>query len=640
MSDLEDSTVTYTEVSSLFEGLSDIGSSRIEGPPMMPEDPYAYVVAAFQAPPSPDYVPGSKVPEQAPPLLEFEPEPIYLQFMPPEDEILLVEEQPLPVADSPTADSSGYILESDPEEDPKEDDKDPEEDPTDYLADKDDDADEEEEEESSGDEADDKKKDEDEDEDEEEEHRLRPTLSYHFYVGTIVRDCRIACSSRIRQTQLAEALALLKTLQTQVAALQRRRGPARGPTQHEAPEEAENGIKRTTRSTPATTTTTTTTVTDAQLKALIDQGVSNALAARDADRSQNGKDSHDSRMGVRRQALPVHECTYQHFMKCKPLYFKGTKGVVELTQWFERMETMFCISNCTVEKQIKFATWTFQEGVSKTEEQQLRQPNWKWQCSSESICGRPCRDNPDSNVVMGTFLLNNRYASILFDTCGDRSFVSTIFSSHSDITPTALDRYYDVELADGRIIGLNTILRGCILNFVNHPFNIDLMSIELGSFDVIIGMDWLGKYQTVIVCAKKIVRIPWGNETLIVRGDGSDRGTKTRLNIISCTKSQKYMLKGCHVFLAHVTTKETEDKSKKKRLEDVPIIRDFLEVFHEEFLARAPYRLAPSKMKEFADQLKELSDKGFIRPSSSPWGAPILFVKKKDGSFQMCNDYR
>ncbi|GKB39917.1 putative reverse transcriptase domain-containing protein [Tanacetum coccineum] len=187
------------------------------------------------------------------------------------------------------------------------------------------------------------------------------------------------------------------------------------------------------------------------------------------------------------------------------------------------------------------------------------------------------------------------------------------------------------------------------------------MPVELGSFDAIVGMDWLAKYHAVIVCAEKIVRIPWGSETLIVHGDGSNRGNDTRLNIISCTKTQKCMLKGCQVFLAHVTTKETEDKSKKKRLEDVPIIRDFPEVFPEDLpglpptrqvefqidlvpgaapVARAPYRLAPAEMKELSEQLQELSDKGFIRPSSSPWGAPVLFVKKKDGSFRMCIDYR
>ncbi|GJV42067.1 putative reverse transcriptase domain-containing protein [Tanacetum coccineum] len=187
--------------------------------------------------------------------------------------------------------------------------------------------------------------------------------------------------------------------------------------------------------------------------------------------------------------------------------------------------------------------------------------------------------DPDSKVVMGTFLLNNRYASVLFDTSADRSFVSSAFSSQIDITPSTLDHYYAVELADGRIIRLNTILRGCTLNFLNHLFNIDLLPVELGSFDAIIGMDWLAKYQAVIVCAEKIVRIPWGNETLIVRGDGSNRGNETRLNIISCTKTQKYLLKGCQVFLAHVTTKKAKDKSKEKRLEDVPIVRDFPKIF-------------------------------------------------------------
>ncbi|GJY63661.1 putative reverse transcriptase domain-containing protein [Tanacetum coccineum] len=269
--------------------------------------------------------------------------------------------------------------------------------------------------------------------------------------------------------------------------------------------------------------------------------------------------------------------------------------------------------------------------------------------------------NPDSNVVTGTFLLNNHYASILFDTGADRSFVSTAFSSLIDIAPTTLDHYYDVELADGKIIGINTIIWGCTLNFLNHPFNINLMPVELGSFDVIIGMDWLLTYHAVIDCTEKIIRIPWGKETLLIHGDGRNQGNETRLNIISCTKTQKYLLKGYHVFLAHVTTKGTEDKSEEKRLKDVPIVRDFPEVFPEDFpglpltrqvefhidlvpgaapVARAPYQLAPFEMKELSKQLQELFDKGFIRLSSSSWGAPVLLVKKKDGSFRICINYR
>nr|GEU60895.1 retrovirus-related Pol polyprotein from transposon TNT 1-94 [Tanacetum cinerariifolium] len=173
--------------------------------------------------------------------------------------------------------------------------------------------------------------------------------------------------------------------------------------------------------------------------------------------------------------------------------------------------------------------------------------------------------NLDSNVGTGTFLLNNRYASILFDTGSDRIFVSTTFSSLIDITPSMLDNSYDIELAD-----------------------------ELGSFDTIISMDWLSKYHAMIFCDEKIVHIPSGDEVLIIQGDKSDGRNESRLNIISCTKIQKYLLKGCHVLLARIMEKKTEDKSKEKRPEDVPV---------------APYQLAPSEMKELLDQLQELSDK-------------------------------
>nr|GEX53507.1 putative reverse transcriptase domain-containing protein [Tanacetum cinerariifolium] len=243
--------------------------------------------------------------------------------------------------------------------------------------------------------------------------------------------------------------------------------------------------------------------------------------------------------------------------------------------------------------------------------------------------------NSDSNVVTGTFLLNNRYAYILFDTGADRSFISTAFSSLVNIDPTPLGSSYDVEVADGKIVGIDTIIRGCTINFLNHPFNIDLMPVELGSFDVIIGMDWLRRCHAVIVYDEKLVQIPYGNETLIFHGNESNDERKSRLT--------------------------EEDKSEGKQLKDVPIVRGFLEVFPKDLpdlppaqpvvfqidlipgaapVARAPYRLAPSEMKELSKQLQELFDKGFIRPSSSPWGALVLFDKKKDGSFRMCIDYR
>nr|GFA69523.1 reverse transcriptase domain-containing protein [Tanacetum cinerariifolium] len=150
------------------------------------------------------------------------------------------------------------------------------------------------------------------------------------------------------------------------------------------------------------------------------------------------------------------------------------------------------------------------------------------------------------------------------------------------------DYSYDVELADGQIIGVNTVIRGCTLNFLNHPFNIDLMPVEHGSFDVIIGMDWLKTYHAMIVCDEKIVRVLFGNETLIIRCDRSNNGNQ--LNIISCTKTRKYLLKGYPVFLANITTKMIKDKSEEKRLEDVPIVRYFLEVFPEDLPGLPPTR--------------------------------------------------
>ncbi|GKG11278.1 hypothetical protein Tco_0342678 [Tanacetum coccineum] len=118
-------------------------------------------------------------------------------------------------------------------------------------------------------------------------------------------------------------------------------------------------------------------------------------------------------------------------------------------------------------------------------------------------------------------------------------------------------------------------------------------------------MDWLSRHDAAILCGEKKVRIPLEGKMLVIEGDRNN----SRLKIVSSIKAQKYIEKGCELFLAQVT----EQESKEKRLEDVPVIRDFPE--------------------ELSKQLQELSEKGFIRPISSPWGAPVLFVKKKDGSF-------
>ncbi|GJX89757.1 putative reverse transcriptase domain-containing protein [Tanacetum coccineum] len=176
----------------------------------------------------------------------------------------------------------------------------------------------------------------------------------------------------------------------------------------------------------------------------------------------------------------------------------------------------------------------------------------------------------DPKVVTGTFLLNNRYATALFDSGADKSFVSTNFSTLIDIEPVELDTCYDVELADGKVVSTNNVLIGCTLNLLNRSFPIDLMVIELGSFDVIIGMDWLSRYDAAILCGEKKVRIPLEGKTLVIEG----------------VKTRKYIEKGCELFLAQVT----EQESKEKRLEDVPVIRDFPEVFPEELPGLPPPR--------------------------------------------------
>ncbi|GJS34344.1 putative reverse transcriptase domain-containing protein [Tanacetum coccineum] len=464
--------------------------------------------------------------------------------------------------------------------------------------------------------------------------------------------------------------------------------------------------------------------------------------------STNGDGSHSSHEDNRRNVQIVRPCFYADFMKCKPLNFKGTEGVVGLTRWIEKMESVFNISGCAIEnqevlkkkmtdkycpqgeiKKLEIEPWNlkvkgndvlaytehFQElalictkfVANKTEkvdkyisglpnniyrnvksvwpktldetielandlmDQKLRtyierQSDNKRKADDSSRnnhgekkpyggslpkstgntnvantqkgngatpkgngcfeCGAPghfkrdypklknkdewngnaqgwvyavgnaekrgnASGNPDANVVTGTFLLNNHYASILFDTSADRSFISTAFSSLINIAPTPLENCYDVKLADGKLVGIDTIIRGCTSNFLDHPFNIDLMPVELGSFDVIIGMDWLRRCHAVIVSRVHGQRMPGLFGADIRQEGGGQVGRKTN----------------------------------KGRAAPV---------------ARAPYRLAPSEMKESSEQLQELSDKGFIRPSSSPWGAPVLFVKKKDGSFRMCIDYR
>ncbi|GJU69351.1 putative reverse transcriptase domain-containing protein [Tanacetum coccineum] len=421
--------------------------------------------------------------------------------------------------------------------------------------------------------------------------------------------------------------------------------------------------------------------------------------------------------------MPVaRECTFQDFLKCKPHNFSGTKGVVGLTRWFEKMETVFNISNCPPKYQVKYATCTLQDsaltwwnshkrtigvdaayamkwaGLMKlmTEvycprneiqkmETELMVPDEEDRVERfivglpDNIQGngyaerssknkRRMESNPrdnhgqqppfkrqnvsGQNVVRAYTAGNNERKGreiadlqLLYQTrkeppfrnqqgvncyeCGRpghvkrecpklrnrnqgnrvgnktrnqnggneaiaRAYVIGEGGKNPD-SNIVTDTSYAIELADGRISLTNVVLRGCTLGLLGHPFDIDLMPVELGSFNVIIGMDWLVKYHALIVCDEKVVCIPYGDEVLIIQGDNCDG--RSKLNIVSCMRTQKYIQQGCQVYLAQVTSKKAEDKSEEKQLEDVPIVREF------------------------------------------PEGALVLFFKKKDGSFQMCIDY-
>ncbi|KAI3762516.1 hypothetical protein L1987_52946 [Smallanthus sonchifolius] len=250
-----------------------------------------------------------------------------------------------------------------------------------------------------------------------------------------------------------------------------------------------------------------------------------------------------------------------------------------------------------------------------------------------AVTEEEARGNPD--VVSGTFLVNDECAAILFDSGASKSFISNAFSCKLDST-------------------VFQVTEDCIIEIEGHKFPSRLFLLTLGGFDIVLGMDWLAANEAQIICKRKRIHLkaPSGSP-ITVYGDWNC----TMPNIISMIKAESYMRRGCEAYLAYVI----DDRTKMNELKNVPVVCNFPEVFPEDLpglppdreiefqidlllgdepVAKAPYRLALSEMKELMSQLEELTEKGFIRPSISPWGAPVLFVKKKDGSMRMCIDYR
>ncbi|GJV71408.1 putative reverse transcriptase domain-containing protein [Tanacetum coccineum] len=438
-----------------------------------------------------------------------------------------------------------------------------------------------------------------------------------------------------------------------------------------------------------TSTSAAPTITQATIRKLVADSVVAALEAQAATMENADNTNRNTQQG---ETPVARKCSYKEFMSCQPFNFKGMEGAVGLICWFERTKSVFSRSNCTKDCKVKFATGTLtEEALSwllikkycpRTEVKKMEDEFYNLTVKGTDLKTYVRRFQelavlcptmvPNSEKLMEVLIgglprsiKGNVTASKpqtlkeaititqrLIDQAPTKSFVSISLASKLNIPPITLNTTYDIEMADGNLVGTNTVFEGCTLILLNQPFEIDLMPIKLSSFDVVIGMDWLSKYHARIICDEKVVHIPIDGETLIIQGDRS----KTRLSLISCIKTERYISRGCQVFMAQVM----EKKSDEKRLEDIPVVREFLEVFPKDLLGlppvrqvefqidlipgatpivRAHYRLAPSEMQELSDQLQELADRGFIRPSTSPWGAPVLFVKKKDGSFRMCIDY-
>ncbi|GJS90494.1 putative reverse transcriptase domain-containing protein [Tanacetum coccineum] len=375
------------------------------------------------------------------------------------------------------------------------------------------------------------------------------------------------------------------------------------------------------------------------IRKLVADSVATALEAQAATWANADNTNRNTR---EREAHVARKCSYKEFMSCQPINFKGTEGAVGLICWFERTKLVFSEQLYRSTAKVKFCLW-----ISNLCPTMVPDSEKMVEFSSVDLPRRPCTVKCNTCNKVGHLTKNCRnkgpatrsnllLVTVTCHACGEkghyanqcrkttnnnaqgRAYMLRDRNAHQDPN-VVMDTFYNIEMADGNLVSTNTVIQGCTLTLLNQPFEIDLMPIKLGSFDVVIGMDWLSKYHARIICDEKVIHIPINGETLIIR---EVRREKTR----------RY---------------PSSQRIPESFPEDLPGLPPFCQVeFQIDLIpgaapvARASYRLAPSKMQELSNQLQELSDRGFIRPSTSPWGAPVLFVKKKDGSFRMCINYR
>ncbi|XP_071707880.1 uncharacterized protein [Rutidosis leptorrhynchoides] len=250
------------------------------------------------------------------------------------------------------------------------------------------------------------------------------------------------------------------------------------------------------------------------------------------------------------------------------------------------------------------------------------------------------------DAITCMFLVNSTPARVLFDCGANRSFISTRFCDKLNLPISMLPEPLEVEVASGKTVPVTTSVSGISIEIDGSVFSVTCLVMLIPSFDVVLGMNWLSFHKASIKCHKKLISFPLSDGTCVIsRGERGGFGCP----LISMMKARKSIAKGCDTFLAYVIDANKE----KKTVADILVVRDFPEVFPDELpglppvrevecrielmpgstpVAKAPYRLAPFELCDMMTQIQDLLDRGFIRLSLSLWGAPVLFVKKKDES--------
>ncbi|KAG8472702.1 hypothetical protein CXB51_034564 [Gossypium anomalum] len=263
-------------------------------------------------------------------------------------------------------------------------------------------------------------------------------------------------------------------------------------------------------------------------------------------------------------------------------------------------------------------------------------------------------DASSPDVITGTFTLFDTDVIALIDPGSTHSYVCETLASSKTLPVESTEFVIRVSNPLGRYVLVDKVCKKCPLVIRGFCFPADLMLLPFDEFDVILGMDWLTVHDAIVNCKRKTIDLRCVNNE-IIRVESTDSNKLPA--VISSMLAQKCVRKGCETYLAYVL----EDKELEKKPESVPVVCEYPDVFPEELpglppvrevefgielvpgttpISIAPYRMAPTELKELKAQLQELTDKGFARPSFSPWGAPVLFVKKKDGTMRLCIDYR